>query len=115
MKKIFLIAFVSLCSIGALYAQSNSAITYSIGFATGDLGDYIGQPSFRGITFDYHKMVQPNVGVGFSLGWNTFYEDKPYDTYTLLRTYRFPASNTVTAIICQCCSPELTILSRGNK
>ncbi len=83
MKKIFLITFICLCSIGALYAQNNTAFTYSIGFGTGDLGDYIGQPSFRGITIDYHKMVQPNVGVGFSLGWNVFYEDKAYDTYTV--------------------------------
>lgn len=83
MKKILLITFISLCSIGSLYAQSNTSVYYSVGFATGDLGDYISQPSFRGIGLDYNKMIQPNIGVGFSIGWNVFYEDKPYDTYTV--------------------------------
>ena len=69
--------------MGALFAQSNTSVYYSVGFATGDLGDYIGQPSFRGIGLDYNKMIQPNIGVGFSIGWNVFYEDKPYDTYTV--------------------------------
>lgn len=69
--------------MGALFAQSNTSVYYSIGFATGDLGDYISQPSFRGIGLDYNKMIQPNIGVGFSIGWNVFYEDKPYDTYTV--------------------------------
>ena len=83
MKKILLITAFCLCSIGALLAQSNTSVYYSIGFATGDLGDYIGEPSFRGIGLDYNKMIQPNIGVGFSIGWNVFYEDKPYDTYTV--------------------------------
>lgn len=83
MKKIFLITAICLCSVGALYAQSTTSVYYSVGFATGDLSDYISQPSFRGIGLDYNKMIQPNIGVGFSIGWNVFYEDKPYDTYTV--------------------------------
>jgi len=63
-------------------AQSNTYLTYGIGFGTGDLGDFISQTSFRGATLDYYKMVQPSVGVGFSLGWNVFYEEKSFDTYT---------------------------------
>lgn len=83
MRKILLLAVFGLASIGGLYAQSHTALTYSIGFPTGDLGDYISQPSFRGVTLDYHKLIQPNIGVGFSLGWNVFYEDLPNDTYTI--------------------------------
>ncbi|HEY5825932.1 MAG TPA: OmpW family protein, partial [Cyclobacteriaceae bacterium] len=45
--------------------------------------DFISKPSFRGFTVDFRKLVQPNLGVGFELGWNTFYEDKAYDTYTV--------------------------------
>jgi outer membrane protein len=64
-------------------AQSNVAITYSIGFGTGDLGDFVSAPSFRGVTFDFRKMVQPNIGVGLTFGWNVFYDELASDTYTL--------------------------------
>ncbi len=32
---------------------------------------------------DFQKMVQDNIGVGVSVGWNVFYEELDYDTYTL--------------------------------
>jgi outer membrane protein W len=85
MKKIIIILgmFLALAA-GTAHAQgSYSTISYSMGFATGELGDFIGKPSFRGVTFDYRKLVQPNVGVGVSLGWNVFYEALDYDTYTI--------------------------------
>jgi hypothetical protein len=82
MKKInYIILSIFLCTATMLTAQSNTYLTYSMGFGTGDLGDFISKPSFRGATLDYRKMIQPNVGVGFSLGWNVFYEEKDYDTY----------------------------------
>lgn len=80
MKKIFIILF---CTIAfSSTAQSLTAIQYSMGFGTGDLGDYIGAASFRGFTIDYRKLVQPNIGVGFEVGWNVFYEERSFDTYT---------------------------------
>lgn len=64
-------------------AQNNlTTLQYSMGFGTGDLGDHISKTSFRGFTIDYRKLVQPNVGVGVDLGWNVFYEEMPYATYT---------------------------------
>ncbi len=83
MKKIlYIICTLLVCSVTSMKAQSNTYLTYGIGFGTGDLGDFISQTSFRGATLDYYKMVQPSVGVGFSLGWNVFYEEKSFDTYT---------------------------------
>ncbi len=81
MKKIFLILF-AVVSVPAL-SQHLTAVQYSMGFGTGDLGDFIDKPSFRGFTVDYRKMVQPNIGVGFDAGWNVFYSERDYDTYTL--------------------------------
>lgn len=64
-------------------AQENlSSMQYSMGFAVGDFGDFIGRASFRGATFDYTKKLNLNVGVGFEVAWNVFYEDLDYDTYT---------------------------------
>jgi outer membrane protein W len=82
MKKIFLSLLVSVFAAGALNAQNNATFSYSMGFATGDLADFINQPSFRGFSFDYRKLVTPNVGVGFNLGWNVFYDAPDKDSYT---------------------------------
>jgi len=83
MKKILVTFAFGLLLAGGLQAQTNSvtAFTYSIGFGTGDLSDFISQPSFRGANIDFRRMVQPNIGVGFSLGWNTFYEAMEKDSY----------------------------------
>lgn len=84
MKKIFLTLAISFFAIGGLMAQGNVvAFSYSMGFATGDLADFIGKPSFRGFNFDYRRMVSENIGVGTSLGWNVFYEEMAKGSYTL--------------------------------
>jgi opacity protein-like surface antigen len=81
MKKIFLILF-AVVSVPA-FSQHLTSLQYSMGFGTGDLGDFIDKPSFRGFTIDYRKMVQPNIGVGFDVGWNVFYSERDYDVYTI--------------------------------
>ena len=84
MKKLFFIALFALfVSNFKAVAQDNFySIQYSVGFGSGDLGDYIGQASFRGISFEYRNMIEPKIGVGFELAYNLFYEKKDYATYT---------------------------------
>ena len=82
MKKLLSIFAITLVTYGALHAQSNFTMTYSMGFASGDLADFISQPSFRGATIEFRKMVNPNVGVGMTFGWNTFYEEISRESYT---------------------------------
>ncbi len=81
MKKIFLILFI-VVSVPAL-SQNLTSIQYSIGFGSGDLGDFIDKPSFRGVTLDYRKLVQPNIGIGIDIGWNVFYSEQANDVYTI--------------------------------
>ena len=81
MKKLTLL-FLILCA-GSAYAQRNSfSFEYSMGFGTGDLGDFNKKASFRGIALEWHKYLQPAVAVGFEVGWNVFYNPLPSDTYT---------------------------------
>jgi outer membrane protein W len=82
MKKIFLSLVVSFLAVGAVNAQNNVGFSYAMGFGTGDLADFINQPSFRGFSFDYRNLVTPNVGVGFTVGWNVFYQEANKDSYT---------------------------------
>jgi outer membrane protein len=55
---------------------------YSIGFSTGDLHDYVAPVSWRGVTYNYNRMVETGASLGLEIGWNVFYEEKAYDTYT---------------------------------
>ena len=64
MKKILLIAIFSVLGISVFSQTGITALSYSMGFGTGDMHDYISKASFRGFTIDYRKLVQSNVGVG---------------------------------------------------
>jgi len=83
MKKIIFIISLCFITVGATVAQSNTTISYSVGFPVGDLSDFIQNVSWRGVSIDFRKMINPNIGVGFSTGWNVFYEDMGRDTYTI--------------------------------
>jgi hypothetical protein len=81
MKKIFIL-LVSVCLSQAALAQSNFTISYVMGVGTGDLGDFVDKTSWRGFSMDYRYMVQPNMAVGLTSGWQTFYEELGSSTYT---------------------------------
>ncbi|EMS32638.1 hypothetical protein C943_00991 [Mariniradius saccharolyticus AK6] len=84
MKKIFVLAALILI-LGDFSAngQSYTNTSYSIALPTGDLNSFISAPSFRGIAFDYRKLIKPNIGIGLTTGWNTFFEERAFATYTI--------------------------------
>jgi len=79
MKKLLVIFF--LAGGAPAFSQVITTLEYSMGFATGDLADFIGAPSFRGFTTTFKKLVQPNVAAGVEFGWNVFYDAKGTDVY----------------------------------
>lgn len=80
--KLSLLLIVSFAVFSTAVAQrSQTSIQYVIGFPMGDLKDYIGSTSFRGVAVDFRTMVHPKLAVGFDAGVNVFYERKDYDTY----------------------------------
>ena len=83
-KTIFFILLIGLAIPGVVKAQSGyTSFQYQIGFATGDLNEYISKVSFRGAVFDYQKNINANTSLGLELAWSTFYEKKDFDTYTI--------------------------------
>ena len=82
MKKIIIVLSIVCLGTVVKAQESITAFQYSVGFGAGDVGSFIGQPSFRGFTFEWRKYLQPNLSVGLELGWNVFYEAKGNDTYT---------------------------------
>lgn len=80
MKKLFIILIFAFLAI-PVFSQGYTSFTYSMGFGTGDMHDYISKASFRGFTIDYRKLVRDNVGVGMDIGWNVFYQEMPDAVY----------------------------------
>ncbi len=78
-----IITIIFLLITTTLAAQSKTNLHYSIGFPMSDTKDYIRKTSWRGVLFEYEKLIQPNIGVGIQTGWNTFYEAMNRDTYPI--------------------------------
>ena len=82
MKKTLYILLFTVLATSAMAQNSNMAWQYSVGFSTGDLHDYVSPVSWRGVTYNYNRMVETGASLGLEIGWNVFYEEKAYDTYT---------------------------------
>lgn len=81
MKKVIL-SLIFLATFSNISAQSITNFSYSIGIPSSDFSSYISDASFRGFSFGYSRFVKPNISAGVNFGWNVFYEEKGYDTYT---------------------------------
>lgn len=85
MKKIIVITiFCFLFFANKGYSQQTYfSASYDIGFAGGDLSDYISKTSFRGTTLGFRGYVTNNIVAGVDVGWNVFYDRMDYDTYSV--------------------------------
>ena len=79
-KLIILLSFISL-GVSSGFAQGYFAVHYDVSIPLGTTSDEVGKVSFRGVGMDYRRMVNPNLAVGFTVGWQVFYEQKNYATY----------------------------------
>ncbi|MCU4157171.1 outer membrane beta-barrel protein [Carboxylicivirga sp. A043] len=84
MKRIksFIIVALAIISIG-VSAQTKTNAYYGMALPMGDTKDYINPASFRGANIEFEQLVNPNLGLGFLIGWNTFYEAKDRGTQPL--------------------------------
>ncbi|WP_185968951.1 OmpW family outer membrane protein [Carboxylicivirga sp. M1479] len=78
----FLIVAFAVVSIG-VNAQNKTNAFYGMAMPMGDTESYISPTSFRGANIEFEKLVNPRVGVGLLVGWNTFYEAKDRGTYPI--------------------------------
>jgi hypothetical protein len=81
-RKTILLTLLVGATMSAQAQQNVYVFEYSMGFPTGDLRDYIDEPSFRGFNFGYRYMLDDNRALGLDMGWQTFFEKKDYATYT---------------------------------
>ncbi|MBR8537537.1 outer membrane beta-barrel protein [Carboxylicivirga sediminis] len=76
---IFALTIISL----EVSAQTKTNVFYGMALPMGDTKDYINPASFRGANIEFEKFVNPSIGVGLLVGWNTFYEAKDRATQPL--------------------------------
>ena len=57
------------------------SFNYYIGFPSGNFGDFIGENSFRGFSFDYDHYLNEKVSIGGYVGWSIFHEIFDRQTY----------------------------------
>jgi hypothetical protein len=63
-------------------AQSNTSLLYSVGVPMGALKDHTANTSWRGVTFEWQKFLNPDVSVGINLAYSLYYDDMGYGSYT---------------------------------
>jgi hypothetical protein len=81
MKKILILFAFIVLSISAFSQSTLFSFQYSMGFGAGNMHDFIKPASFRGFTIDYRNLVTENIGLGFDMGWNVFYDEMPDANY----------------------------------
>ena len=82
MKRLAIIIIAALATTVTTFGQKKFELAYPMAFGIGDLGDFISEPSFRGISIDYRQNVTENIAIGTHLGWHTFYSEQAKATYT---------------------------------
>jgi outer membrane protein W len=73
MKYILLVIAALILSVNS-YTQGLYTLKYTMGFGVGSTSEYIGSPSFRGVTFEGRGFVTDNISLGGLFNWTTFYE-----------------------------------------
>ncbi|MDR3134365.1 MAG: hypothetical protein LBU42_10185 [Prevotellaceae bacterium] len=88
MKKYLLILVLTVLSVGVAGAQKSKAprqyytAAWSVSLPVFDYSDYIPSVSVNGAVFQIQFLVQENISVGVSFGWNTYYSEVPNTLYS---------------------------------
>lgn len=82
MKNIFIASLLLLSSL-ALKAQERVSLNWLMHQPIGSTADYIGTFNVRGFDFQYRYMINPNIGAGFDVGFNAWYEKQSDKTYVV--------------------------------
>jgi hypothetical protein len=56
--------------------------SYPISFPMGNLSDYVGETSFRGISFEVNMVQNEKVEYGLETSWHVFYQKEDSKVYT---------------------------------
>ncbi|MDX2133394.1 MAG: hypothetical protein SFV52_01325 [Saprospiraceae bacterium] len=83
MKRILFSIAATLLFSAAVYSQREVqyGFAYSMGFpGSKEFKDFVDKPSFAGFNFSVINYRTSQLGLGFSIGWNDFYQQDKYTT-----------------------------------
>ncbi len=85
MKKIKIIIAISvlLVSLNSFGQEFYTNMTYNMSVPVGNTADFIQKTSFRGFTFGLGRFVTNEIAIDLRFSWNTFYEARDFETYTI--------------------------------
>jgi hypothetical protein len=81
MKTLIISIIIAIVSSVSGFSQQLYTINYTMSFPTGETSDFIGESSFRGMSFDGRAFINDNISLGGHINWSTFYEKIPETTY----------------------------------
>lgn len=82
MKKIFFaILLVTVCQLANAQTRSLFMLNYDMTLPVGSTSDFISKYQFRGMSGQYRHFVNPNIGLGFDVGYNAWFQKRPDVTY----------------------------------
>ncbi|WP_067150054.1 outer membrane beta-barrel protein [Pseudotamlana agarivorans] len=82
MKLKFIMLVGTLVLTLSTFAQEKYSLSYIIGIPSGPTADFTPSTSFRGVGFDFTYMLSKELGIGASVGLQTFYDDLGKQTIT---------------------------------
>ncbi|WP_224483831.1 OmpW family outer membrane protein [Robertkochia aurantiaca] len=82
-KIIVIPVFLILMTLSHLRAQEGYyGFNYSVGIPADGMSDYLSETGWGGASFEFRREIASHLALGFDIGFNNFYEELPYDTYT---------------------------------
>ena len=85
MKRIKILIAISalLVSLNSFGQEFYTNMTYDMSVPVGSTSDFISKTSFRGFTFNLGRYITNEIAIDLRFSWNTFYEARDFETYTL--------------------------------
>ncbi|MEA1896559.1 MAG: outer membrane beta-barrel protein [Bacteroidota bacterium] len=85
MKRIKILIAISalLVSLNSFGQEFYTNMTYDMSVPVGSTSDFISKTSFRGFTFNLGRFVTNEIAIDLRFSWNTFYEARDFETYTI--------------------------------
>lgn len=83
MKKTIIISFILLASFGTAFSQTIFTLSYEPATPLGEMRDFIGKTSFRGLSASGNWFLGKKITLGATIQWTGFYEKVDRETFEI--------------------------------
>ena len=99
-KKITAIALLILCFSGLKAQDMIFTLDYNFGYPTGDFEKFTAEPAYRGGGINYTRFLNSNenIGIGFGLDWQGFYQKVPRSSFPFYANGSSTSTSDINAV-----------------